>query len=171
MPIDTLKTCLQVYGSNGTNILLERFQREGIQSFYSGSIAASAATFVGHYPWFLTYNALSSILPTSSELNNLASATVPVQESYLGIDLIWHSIIQATASLDDGLITLLRSAFIGLCASSASDIVSNSLRVLKTSKQTNDISRLSVDQSYLSIAKQIIDENGIFGLLTRGLQV
>jgi len=168
MPIDTLKTCLQVYGSNGTSILLNKFQQEGISCFYSGSIAASAATFLGHYPWFLTYNALSSLLPTSAELHNLAAA-----DSDVGVS----SLILAVASLDDQLISLLRSAFIGLCASSASDITSNSLRVLKTSKQTNGMMKSSSSsgeedqQSYVSIAKKIIEENGVLGLLTRGLQV
>ena len=40
-----------------------------------------------------------------------------------------------TAS-DDLLLSLARSAFLGLCASSISDVTSNSLRVIKTTKQT-----------------------------------
>jgi hypothetical protein len=170
MPVDTVKTCLQVCGSNGTSILYNRFQQEGIKCLYSGSIAASAATFVGHYPWFLTYNTLSSLLPTSAELHNLA-LSVSTSDSPLGVEFLLHSLILGAASLDDRLIALFRSAFIGLCASSASDITSNSLRVLKTSKQTNDLSKQSNEQSYLNIAKQIIDENGLVGLFTRGLQV
>jgi hypothetical protein len=30
---------------------------------YHGALAASAATFVGHYPWFATYNYLNATLP------------------------------------------------------------------------------------------------------------
>lgn len=30
---------------------------------YHGSIGAMSATFVGHYPWFYTYNTLNAYLP------------------------------------------------------------------------------------------------------------
>ncbi len=59
---------------------------------------------------------------------------------------------------------LCRNATIGFCASFTSDIISNSARVLKTSKQT-DQSKLS----YLDHAKGIIKKEGIIGLATRGL--
>jgi len=72
MPIDTLKTCLQVYGDRGLNIVKDRVTNEGIKSLYLGSIASCGATIVGHYPWFLTYNTLSASLPTASELSSLA---------------------------------------------------------------------------------------------------
>jgi hypothetical protein len=43
---------------------------------YNGSIAAASATFVGHYPWFFTYNFLSEKIPrqetTMAELGRRA---------------------------------------------------------------------------------------------------
>lgn len=34
----------------------------------AGALAASAATFVGHYPWFAVYNTLNDALPAQDEL-------------------------------------------------------------------------------------------------------
>lgn len=39
----------------------------GPSTFFQGAIAASAATFVGHYPWFFVYNYLSEVLPRYEE--------------------------------------------------------------------------------------------------------
>jgi hypothetical protein len=55
MPVDTLKTILQVEGKNGIPILKQKLKR-GPQVLYYGAIATASATFVGHYPWFYTYN-------------------------------------------------------------------------------------------------------------------
>ena len=63
-PIDLVKTSLQVNGKSGWNIVMDRVKSEGISVMYSGAMAASAATFVGHFPWFYSYNYLSSILPS-----------------------------------------------------------------------------------------------------------
>eukprot|EP00435_Cladocopium_sp_Y103_P055782 s1625_g18.t1 len=49
---------------------------------------------------------------------------------------------------------LVRSAFIGAIASSISDVVANSIRVIKTKKQTS-----SENCSYLSAAQQIIEKD------------
>ncbi len=76
MPVDTIKTCLQVYGSDGFEIVKKRVQTEGLSILYAGSIASSAATFVGHFPWFFTFNGLSSILLTPEELHTLANEYV-----------------------------------------------------------------------------------------------
>lgn len=35
----------------------------GIRSLYHGAIGASAATWVGHFPWFYTHNKLEELLP------------------------------------------------------------------------------------------------------------
>lgn len=59
---------------------------------------------------------------------------------------------------------LLRSAFIGAIASSISDVVANSIRVIKTKKQTS-----SENCSYLSAAQQIIEKDGVSGIFFRGL--
>jgi hypothetical protein len=74
------------------------------------------------------------------------------------------------SSESDLLLFLLRSAFLGLSASCVSDCISNSLRVLKTTKQTSQLSTDGEDLSYSEIAKQIIEKDGVVGLLGRGLQ-
>ena len=59
---------------------------------------------------------------------------------------------------------LLRNAAIGICASAVSDSVSNSLRVIKTVKQT-----ATADMSYVDCVKGIIAKDGVKGLFGRGL--
>jgi hypothetical protein len=49
-------------------MLSDRIKSEGISVLFSGAVASSAATFVGHYPWFAAYNTLSEALPTYSDL-------------------------------------------------------------------------------------------------------
>ncbi|KAK7192548.1 hypothetical protein PSPO01_01256 [Paraphaeosphaeria sporulosa] len=61
-PIDTLKTTLQAQGAGGTALLRQRVKTDGIGSLWWGAFATAAATFVGHYPWFATYNWLSEVL-------------------------------------------------------------------------------------------------------------
>ena len=100
---------------------------------YNGSIASLSASFVGHYPWFLTYNFLN--------LN-----------------------IEKPGNDENGK-KFLRNGLIGFSSSIVSDSCSNSLRVLKTSKQTypNNI-------GYLDIGKNIIKNDGLLGLMGRGLK-
>ena len=89
-----------------------------------------------------------------------------------------------TAS-EDLLLSLGRSAFLGLCASSISDVTSNSLRVIKTTKQTarlggnkntgeettTDETRESGEElSYGEVVQLIIKNDGLVGLFGRGLQ-
>ena len=60
---------------------------------------------------------------------------------------------------------LLRNAAIGMCASAVSDTVSNSLRVIKTVKQTNADASLG----YVAVIKNILAKDGLKGLFGRGL--
>ncbi|EKM76356.1 hypothetical protein AGABI1DRAFT_115903 [Agaricus bisporus var. burnettii JB137-S8] len=62
-PIDTIKTTLQTQGKPGIKILKKRILKYGIGSMWYGALATAAATFVGHYPWFGTYNTLQHALP------------------------------------------------------------------------------------------------------------
>ena len=132
MPIDTVKTTLQVEGKDGWKVLHQKIQTKGFPALYHGSLAASAATFAGHYPWFATYNYLSTKIPEA------------------------HDSISKK---------LLRSAFIGFCASLASDCCANSLRVIKTTRQTHKSSI-----SYIEVVRMIVNSEGIMGLLGRGLK-
>merc|ERR1719323_1508019 len=59
----------------------------------------------------------------------------------------------------------VRNAVIGFCAAAVSDTCSNSLRVLKTTRQTS-----LVPVGYLESAKQIIEAEGYAGLFGRGLK-
>jgi hypothetical protein len=60
---------------------------------------------------------------------------------------------------------LLRNAAIGMAASAVSDTVSNSLRVIKTVKQTNADASLG----YIGVIKSILAKDGMKGLFGRGL--
>ncbi|THH02996.1 hypothetical protein EW145_g6617 [Phellinidium pouzarii] len=62
-PVDTVKTTLQTQGKDGMKILRARVKASGFGSMWYGAFATAAATFVGHYPWFGTYNYLDANLP------------------------------------------------------------------------------------------------------------
>eukprot|EP00933_Yihiella_yeosuensis_P013125 TRINITY_DN12307_c0_g1_i1.p1 TRINITY_DN12307_c0_g1~~TRINITY_DN12307_c0_g1_i1.p1 ORF type:complete len:317 (+),score=65.50 TRINITY_DN12307_c0_g1_i1:79-951(+) len=59
----------------------------------------------------------------------------------------------------------VRNAFIGFCSAAVSDTLSNSLRVLKTTRQTS-----MEPLSYLDSAKEIIAKDGLVGFFGRGLK-
>ena len=63
MPLDALKTTLQVEGKSGLNLLKQKIKYSGPKVLFHGTFAQISATFVGHYPWFLTYNILNEKLP------------------------------------------------------------------------------------------------------------
>ncbi|KAJ3999417.1 mitochondrial carrier domain-containing protein [Lentinula boryana] len=67
-PIDTIKTTMQTQGQAGLDILKTRIKRYGIGTLWYGALATAAATFVGHYPWFGTYNFLQDKIPVPSHL-------------------------------------------------------------------------------------------------------
>ena len=60
---------------------------------------------------------------------------------------------------------LMRNAVIGFCASATSDTVSNSVRVLKTTKQAS-----ATMISYRQAANMVIEKDGVSGLFFRGLK-
>jgi hypothetical protein len=66
---------------------------------------------------------------------------------------------------EDGISKLGRSAVIGFSSSSLSDICSNSLRVIKTNRQTSHN-----NLSYQQLVKNIVNNDSIFSLFTRGLK-
>lgn len=63
MPIDTMKTTMQVHGTKGIPMLKSKFAAGGPRIFYHGALGAAGATMVGHYPWFFTYNSLNEVIP------------------------------------------------------------------------------------------------------------
>lgn len=131
MPVDAAKTIMQVEGATGFSKLVTKVRVGGPTVLYHGALAASAATFVGHYPWFATYNYLNHTLPQYDDLPR----------------------------------KLLRSAFIGFVASAISDTCSNSIRVVKTTKQT-----ATTPMTYPQAVRTVVDKDGVLGLFGRGLK-
>jgi len=131
MPVDTIKTTLQVDGKEGLTNLLKKSKSHGPFIFYHGSLAASAATFAGHFPWFFTYNFLDSKIPKPR----------------------------------DKFEKLGRNALLGFVSSTISDTISNSIRVVKTYRQT-----AKETVSYVNSIKAIVKQDGYIGLFGRGLK-
>lgn len=52
----------QVQGSKGWSQVKARLQEEGVSSLYQGAVAQAVATFVGHWPFFVTFNYMSSVI-------------------------------------------------------------------------------------------------------------
>jgi len=135
-PLDTCKTTLQVEGKEGLKKIAMKYKNsggfpKGIPILWYGALGSASATFVGHYPWFFTYNYLQE--------------KIPEKQSLLG--------------------NLSKNAFIGFSASAISDTCSNSIRVIKTYKQTH-IEKIS----YSTVIKQIVRKNGVVSLFGRGLK-
>jgi len=154
MPIDTSKTAMQVEGAQGLqNLAALVVDKKSPSPLYQGAIAAAAATAVGHFPWFLTFNFLNNAIPSVDASEHLLQS-------------------------------LLRSAFLGVCSSCVSDTCSNSLRVIKTTKQTAALSSSSSnnnktiegeitntnDFSYKDAVGLVLEKDGWSGLLGRGLR-
>lgn len=135
MPIDTCKTTLQVEGKDGLKKVFAKFRaNKNPAIFWHGSLAAVSATFVGHYPWFATFNTLDEKLPQPKDPNNI-------------------------------LMKFGRRAIMGFTASIVSDTCSNSIRVIKTTRQT-----FSEPISYPNAIRHVIEKDGLIGLFGRGLK-
>eukprot|EP00929_Paragymnodinium_shiwhaense_P102547 TRINITY_DN65744_c0_g2_i1.p1 TRINITY_DN65744_c0_g2~~TRINITY_DN65744_c0_g2_i1.p1 ORF type:complete len:403 (-),score=62.34 TRINITY_DN65744_c0_g2_i1:118-1326(-) len=61
---------------------------------------------------------------------------------------------------------IVRNGVLGMCSSIASDICSNSLRVLKTLRQSSS----DPNKNYLESAQEVLDKEGFVGLFGRGLE-
>lgn len=59
-PADTTKTMMQVHGKEGLKLLRDKVAKSGPGALFDGALGASAASFVGHYPWFVTHNFLEN---------------------------------------------------------------------------------------------------------------
>jgi len=132
-PLDTCKTTLQVEGETAYELLKKKVRVDGVMTLWDGALANAAASFVGSYPWFLTFNALDELVPRADA--NVALA-----------------------------FRLLRSAGMACVATAVSDVVSNSLRVVKTVRQTSAIS-----VTYVQATRLVLAQEGFHGLMCRGL--
>jgi hypothetical protein len=68
MPVDAVKTSLQVEGTHGLTHLKTKIASNGPRVLFNGSLAASGATIVGHFPWFFTFNTLNEKVRSSSRV-------------------------------------------------------------------------------------------------------
>jgi len=136
MPIDAMKTIAQVEGKGSFGKLVAKVRQGGPIVLWHGAFGAYGATLVGHYPWFFVNNYLEATLPKVD----------PNDSNYM-------------------MKKLGRNAGIGFCASVASDCCSNSIRVIKTVKQTS-----TVPITYTEAMKQVVEKDGMAGLFGRGLK-
>ncbi len=67
VPIDTIKTIMQVEGKGGVSMLMAKARVSGPSAFFHGALATAAATFVGHWPWFAVSNQLQAWIPKRAE--------------------------------------------------------------------------------------------------------
>merc|ERR1712100_909476 len=67
MPVDACKCILQVEGKGGLGKLQSKVVAGGPTVLWHGGLGAASATFVGHYPWFATFNLLDENLPQARE--------------------------------------------------------------------------------------------------------
>ena len=130
MPIDAFKSNLQIHGKEGVSTLVSKVKHSGPRVLWHGSFASVGGSFLGHYPWFFTYNVLQEKVPKF-----------------------------------DGNFSSVRSMAIGFCSGTVSDVVSNSVRVIKINRQTE-----SSVITYRETVSRIIKSDGIIGLMTRGLK-
>jgi hypothetical protein len=138
-PADTVKTMMQVHGTDGLALLQHKIAKSGPSALFDGAMGASAATWVGHYPWFVTHNFL---------------------EAYC----IRNQILDAHLKQQNSTRKNIRRALLGLMSSLVSDVCSNAIRVLKTYKQTS-----VEPITYVEAAARILEKDGLMGLLFRGL--
>lgn len=146
MPIDTSKTAMQVEGA------------DGLKKLWNDVLTVSKN------PGPLYKGSLASAAAT-------AAGHFPW---FLTYNFLNEQIPEISSS-DDLLLSLARAALLGLGASCVSDICSNSLRVIKTTKQTAQLGQKegeaeAEDLSYPEIVSMILEKDGIVGLLGRGLQ-
>jgi hypothetical protein len=64
-PVQNVKTLMQVEGAAGLGIMLTKVGAGGAGVLWEGALGTMSATWLGHYPWFLTYNQLNAIVPDS----------------------------------------------------------------------------------------------------------
>ena len=158
MPIDTVKTVLQVEGNGGLPLLRTKMQASGPRVLYAGALGAASATLAGHFPWFYVYNHLNAALPVYDRKTDLPSY------------LARNAVIGFSASACSDTVSNRRACvyrcdrFARMCSH---DCFAHprSIRVLKTTKQASP-----VVISYVQAARSVIDKDGVIGLFTRGLK-
>lgn len=148
MPIDTLKTVLQVDGLHGFHLVLEKLIiNRDIGALYQGTLATAFGAAIAHYSWFLVYNGCYNAINTSNIeqawLNALVNALIGLLASVFS-DVLCNPIRvlktvkqSAAASLSERRISYLeilthihrRDGLVGLFSRGlATRVVSNGLQ-------------------------------------------
>ena len=145
MPLNVLKTTLQVNGQSGIQDLRSKVSEQGAMAvFFRGTAAMMLAQFMGHYPWFAMSNFLQIHL-----------------SEHLFQDLFQKVFFFQVSLATSG---LWRAALIGIVSSITSDVLTNCIRVVGTYRQTS-----SQDLSYSQTVSLLLKEGGFNALLFRGL--
>ncbi|KAE9976803.1 hypothetical protein EG328_002393 [Venturia inaequalis] len=163
-PVDTLKTTLQVQGARGTSLLRQRIKVNGLGSLWWGAFATAAATFVGHYPWFATYNYLSETIPEP--------AKHPIIVWLLRLAFIGFvaSVVSDSVSNSLRVVKTYRQVSevkVGY-GNSPPLLPSPIIFVLASTKVDHD--SLTDSLSTVEAARLVIREDGLVGLFGRGLK-
>lgn len=89
MPLEVVKTSMQVEGKDAIKSLRGRIQRRGPCVLWEGLLATFAAHFAGHLPWFGTRSLLLKALPEAStaELDVVRTALIGLASSLVA-DLV-----------------------------------------------------------------------------------
>lgn len=76
-------------------MLKEKIKTQGIGCLYEGSLATVGSTFVGHYPWFVTFNTLQAMvimpLPLGVSSTTLQFSPLPLPQPPLPLLLSPYS--------------------------------------------------------------------------------
>ncbi|KAL3793533.1 hypothetical protein HJC23_007273 [Cyclotella cryptica] len=163
MPIDTSKTAMQVEGREGLDRLLEQVAEVGPSPLYQGAVASGM--------FGLLFIVVLSYAPYLIMILSAAAATAAGHFPWFLTYNFLNDALPVVSKEDDLLLFLVRSAALGLSASCVSDCVSNSLRVIKTTKQTAGLgARNAKEISYQEALTLVLETDGLRGLFGRGLQ-
>jgi len=141
------------FGGTLPDVLQKLYREGGIARLYQGLL-----------PWAIFQAPLSRFGDVAANDMVLALMGALFPQVPVGVTTFVGSVSSVPVPAGN-FMKLVRSAFIGALASSISDVVANSIRVIKTKKQTSE----DVNCGYISAAQQIIASDGIRGIFFRGL--
>jgi len=171
-----VQTSLQVGGKGAHSDIMGKIRRDGIFVLWHGSAAIYLSSIVSNFSWFCVYNTLSHrwelppLTPRHSNANSHSSRDPNLSEnsSYDRDPMNADDDFENHGEIGKRRIhhVLIRDATIGICASFTADIATNSLKVLKTHRQTTPNSI-----GYTTAFFDITRTDGFIGPFTRGLKV
>eukprot|EP00340_Litonotus_pictus_P010778 CAMPEP_0170536314 /NCGR_PEP_ID=MMETSP0209-20121228/102082_1 /TAXON_ID=665100 ORGANISM="Litonotus pictus, Strain P1" /NCGR_SAMPLE_ID=MMETSP0209 /ASSEMBLY_ACC=CAM_ASM_000301 /LENGTH=334 /DNA_ID=CAMNT_0010837669 /DNA_START=1 /DNA_END=1005 /DNA_ORIENTATION=+ len=178
MPIDAIKTSLQVEGAKGFSMLLkDKTLPTSIKTMIGSSMAASYRILLMPIDAIKTSLQVEGAKGFSMLRNKIKNhglrvvyngTVASMSATFVGHYpwfLVYNVLNKKIPKYDDVLYKkLTRNALIGFCSAVTSDTCSNSLRVIKTTKQT-----YHTQISYSEAVKMVIEKDGVKGLFGRGL--